>query len=565
MSCRTVLFATVPVVLVACGASGCSPPDAANMSATPAAPSAGAHDPIEIAAKSHKPPRDASDDFFEQDSITRLEIEIPPAELAKLRENGRVYVRGTLQERGGGLWNDVAIKLKGAAGSFREFDDKPALTLNMRKFKAKTVFHALEKFHLNNSVQDETYLHELLCSGLCRAAGVPAPRVSHARVFLNGRDAGLYVLKEGFDRKFLARHFASDEGNLYDGGFCEDIDADLERDEGKGPDDHADLHVLREACQAPDAEARWQELEKRLDVEAFLMFAALELMMGHWDGYCLNHNNYRLYFDPTSHQAYFFPHGMDQMFGDPGASILERPGAIVAATVMQNPAWRARYRATIRRLLPLFSPSDALLQRADAIQKRLEPVLHEIDPQLAIAHGERVNELKERLLARAASLNEQVDQPDPPPPQPLTFNDADPVELPDWEPESETEGAVVETVELPDDVKGYLIRCADSSECIASWRRKVLLARGEYRLVMSARAADIVAIEDEKGSGAGLRVSGASRAGGLAGTTDWTALEYAFRVEEDQREVVLVAELRAKRGEVCFDAGSACLYRMAGE
>ena len=74
----------------------------------------------------------------------------------------------------------VALKLKGAAGSFREWDDRPALTLNMHKFNKGGTFHGLVKFHLNNSVQDETYLHELLCSELFRRAGIPAPRVTRA-------------------------------------------------------------------------------------------------------------------------------------------------------------------------------------------------------------------------------------------------------------------------------------------------------------------------------------------------------------------------------------------------
>jgi spore coat protein H len=524
-----------------------------------------AHGSRAVAVKAKHPSPDASDAFFEKDAVTALEIKIAPTELAKLKENGRAYVRGRLQENGGATWSDVGIKLKGAAGSFREFDDRPALTLNMRKFKKKQAFHALEKFHLNNSVQDETYLHELLCAELFRGAGVPAPRATHARLFLNGRDVGLYVVKEGFDKKFLARHFADDNGNLYDGGFCEDIDADLERDEGKGADDHADLSALRDACQEPVPERRWRLLEERLDVEAFLTFAALELMTGHWDGYCLNHNNYRLYFDPTSGKAYFFPHGMDQMFGDPGASILERPGALVASTVMQNPEWRARYRGQLRRLLPLFSPPEALLKRVDKWQERLQPVLEKIDSQWAHDHADRVRELKERLTARAESLKEQCEQPDPPPPQPLEFDGDGGVELPDWEPASESDDAVVEAVDLPSDGHGYSIRCGPSGECIASWRRKVLLARGKYRVVMSARTTDVYPMTDEKGSGAGLRISGATRTGGLEGMAGWRPIEYHFRVEEEEREVVLVAELRAKRGEVCFDAGSARLFRTAAE
>jgi hypothetical protein len=65
----------------------------------------------------------------------------------------------------------------------------------------------LDKIHLNNSVQDRSYLTEILCGDLFLAAGVPAARGTHARVFLNGRDLGLYGLKEGFDQSFLRRHF----------------------------------------------------------------------------------------------------------------------------------------------------------------------------------------------------------------------------------------------------------------------------------------------------------------------------------------------------------------------
>jgi spore coat protein CotH len=125
---------------------------------------------------------------------------------------------------------DVAVKLKGAAGSFQELDGKPAFTLNVGKFLKGQEFHRLRKFHLNNSAQDESYTSEWLCASICRDLGLPATRVAHARVWLNDRDLGLYVLKEGFDRNFLRRNFTHPGGNLYDGGFCQEIDAELERD-----------------------------------------------------------------------------------------------------------------------------------------------------------------------------------------------------------------------------------------------------------------------------------------------------------------------------------------------
>jgi len=190
------LRTTITVALsAACGCRGCFAPEPSRPSSPTAASRVDSATAPPVSKKVRSPVPDASDAFFARESVTALEIEIDPVELSKLRENNRAYVRCRLREGDGDAWNDVAVKLKGAAGSFREFDDKPALTLNMHKFKKKQSFHSLEKLHLNNSVQDETYLNETLCSELCRSAGVPAPRVAHARVRLNGRDAGLYVLK----------------------------------------------------------------------------------------------------------------------------------------------------------------------------------------------------------------------------------------------------------------------------------------------------------------------------------------------------------------------------------
>src|SRR5262249_24800029 len=107
----------------------------------------------------------------------------------------------------------VGIHLKGSTGSFRSLDDKPAFTLNFDRFSRGTRFHGLRKIHLNNSVEDPSYLNEMIGSELFRAAGVPAPRVTHARVELNGTPLGLYVLKEGFTEDLAGRYFKRTDGN----------------------------------------------------------------------------------------------------------------------------------------------------------------------------------------------------------------------------------------------------------------------------------------------------------------------------------------------------------------
>ena len=513
----------------------------------------------------------ASDAFFTQGMIPDLRIEIPDAEMEKLLAGPRTfvigsprpYVQGTIRENGTTTYQNVAIKLKGSAGSFRPADDRPALSINVAKYEKEQTFHGLSKFHLNNSVQDDTYLHEWICEELLRAANIPATRVTHARVWLNNRDLGLYVLKSSFDKSFLQRHFTDAKGNLYEGGFVQDIDAELEKDEGKGPDDRSDLTALLEACREPDAYKRWERVDELLNVEQFISFMAMEMMIGHWDGYTLNHNNYRLYFDPTTNQAHFLPHGMDQVFNDPNASIINFPSSIVGSIVMMNGEWRARFRERVGELLELFSPTDKLLKRIDVAHARLRPVLFKMNPQTASDHDGRVNRLKERISARVENLLKQQSQPDP---KPRDFDDDGRLKLTDWTPVSESPDAKLEVVQLPKGIRAYSIRCGAKSPCNASWRCKTLLAKGTYVLHANVQTKTVVA-KDEKNVavGAGVRISGMDRSNVRKGTAPWTPLEFEFTVLEDLRNVEFVAELRARKGEVWYEVDSLYLTRKASE
>ncbi|HMS15698.1 MAG TPA: CotH kinase family protein, partial [Planctomycetota bacterium] len=507
---------------------------------------------------SRKP--DEADVFFTKGIIPRLEITLADEDLARIREKPREYVRAKVVENGRTTFADVGLKLKGAAGSFREWDDRPALTLRMDKYGGEAAFHGLKKFHLNNSVQDSTYLHEWLGSHIFRSGKIPAARVSHARVLLNGRDMGLYVLKEGFNEDFLSRSGRNPEGNLYDGGFCQDIDQKLNRNAGNQKNERADLKALHAAAIEQDLALRWKRTGELIDVPEFLTFVALELMTGHWDGYALNRNNYRVYFDPTSGKASFLPHGMDQIFGDPNASILDQPGAFVAAAVLKRPEWRTAFRKRMKELLPLFS-ADRLTARVEEVADRLQPVLLAMNAEEARAHEQRVRELVNRLTARERSLKEQVNLPEP---KPLAFRRNSPLVLTNWRPASESDDARLEELKIAGD-RVYSIEGGKSGRCLASWRRSVLLAKGRYRFSTVASVREVVALteEDAPGSLVGLRTSGTKREGGLGGTASLKNLTFEFEVEEDMRDVELVAEIRAKSGRVTFQVGSMKLTRLS--
>ncbi|MDX1927180.1 MAG: CotH kinase family protein [Pirellulaceae bacterium] len=496
--------------------------------------------------------------YFESGRIPELKLVIAGEGQQRLQEAPREYTRCSLIEDGSTTLKSIGVKLKGAAGSYRDFDDRPCLTLNIDKYKKDQRFHGMEKFHLNNAVQDESYLSEWLGSELFRKAGIPTPRVSHVRLWINDRDLGLYVLREGFDGPFLKRTFGSKDGNLYDGGFLQDIDSELEMDSGDDPDNRDDLLGLAIACYNPDPSVRKSLIAERLDMDQFLTFMAVERLCGHWDGYSINMNNYRVYF-PSNGKGIFLPHGMDQLFGDPGAGLYDHAPPLLSAAVMQNDELRTAYRARLDKLAPKFMPADAWLAKLDEVSERLQPVLESIDPNLAASHRDRVNEFKERFSQRIAALPELIEQGMP---VPVEFDSTGQLQLTDWYPSVEAEEAKVEEADV-DGVACFSITREPFGDYSSSWRTQVLLPRGNYRFEARIKTENVIPIPDDQGRGAGLRRSQSGRSNELTGTHDWTLVTYEWQVLEDQRNVELLLELRARHGRVWFERESLKLHRLA--
>jgi len=475
--------------------------------------------------------------WIERDAVARLAVELAPGALALLEENPRAYVRCTVTDEDGTRFEDVALKLRGQEGSFRALADKPAFTLNFDKLRRGRRFHDHDKLYLGNAVQDETYAREHVAALICAGAGIPTPRVAHARVALDGRDLGLFVVKEGFGPTFLARHFPDPTGNLYDDAVRQDLDGELEKDGGSGPDDASDVAELLAICADPDPAPRWAKLPERLDIDAFLRFAAFEAMAAHWDGYCWNRNNYRLYFDPRRGVAQFLPFAMDQVFGDPEFPVLEHPPAIVAAAVMPNPAWRTRYRTELTRLLPGFAP-ERLVPELQRVRERLLPHLREL--ALADSHLAQLRHLEHVITTRYAFLVRAVNDPDP---APLAFDDAGFTGLRDWRPIDGSTGLLERRSD-----GGLILAATADAPCRAAWRCTTYLTPGRYRLTATCTTRGVVA--HAPSDGATLRVAGASGPPALVGDHDAQGIACEATVLEPLRRVDWVIELVARAGRV---------------
>ena len=207
-------------------------------------------------------------ELFADRAVRTFKIEISGGEFEALKKENRQYVRGTIKE-GTNIFTNVAVHLKGM-GSFRPLHEKPSFAVRFDKFVPGQTYCGMSKFLLNNSSQDGSYLAEYMSTSLFRDAGLPAARVTHAFVELNGRDLGLYVLIEAMNKDFLRQHFRSARGHLYE-AYTQDIDQQLDQDGGK-PTDQTDRKALADATRIADPARRWTELGKVLDVDEFISF-----------------------------------------------------------------------------------------------------------------------------------------------------------------------------------------------------------------------------------------------------------------------------------------------------
>ncbi|HKS35801.1 MAG TPA: CotH kinase family protein [Verrucomicrobiae bacterium] len=454
-------------------------------------------------------------------------------------------------------YSNVALHLKGAAGSFRPFDDKPALTLSFSKHGSVQRFHGYSKISLNNSVQDPSYLSEAISRELFEAAGVPVPRADHATVLINGRDLGLYVLTEGWGKPFLRRYFKNVSGNLYDGGFVQDITGQLETNSGDRESDRSDLNRLLESALEPDPARRSERLAQVLDMERFFNFIAMEVMTCHWDGYALNRNNYRVFHDVETDRMVFMPHGLDQMFGvirsSPHSSIDDPMRGLVARAVLGTPFGRERYLERIAYLRTNVFLEERLTNRVHELSRRIRPTLAAYAPDLAEEHDAQVAYLCQRIVERARSISEQLAAPQ----RPVQFDDRGMARLSDWIPHRSARRRGVGQLERAErDGRKVLQIGAGTGGGAGAWRTQVLLEAGAYRFEGNVQTRGVGTT-----GGVSLRIPGTRDVWMQATQNEWSLISHGFTVTQPLVEIELICEMRAGSGEVWFEQDSLRLFR----
>lgn len=210
-------------------------------------------------------------------------------------------------------------------------------------------FEGLEKLNLKWFKDDATYAREIYSYDLFKRFGCwTAPRASYCKITIKVKGDnkpayfGVYAMIESIDEVYIKNRqsqWGSSIGFLWKGGWSGNDNANFYSTNSMGVEE-VNLDASLSKYFAYDLKTRKKELEtakieltqfindlnnkkgedfknwisQKMDVNLFLKTYATNVMLGMWDDYWINGNNFYFYFAPNG-KAYFIPYDYDNTLG----------------------------------------------------------------------------------------------------------------------------------------------------------------------------------------------------------------------------------------------------------
>jgi len=268
-------------------------------------------------------------DIYNPAKITRIDFNLPAASVASLNNNDtlKTYVPGSVTLTSGTKTSgvqEVEVRLKGST-SLQKLDWTPSFKIKFKKGASGLGYLGLRRMTLNAMTQDGSKLHEYGAYALFTAMSVPASKTGWARIYVNGKDKGLYINVETPDETFMARRFKDITQHVYEGSGSDFYTGSDQGDKDTWPflvdygwkvtPNKFDLKNL--IVHSNQYSSSWYSgLQYLTDRTALIKFLAVENFLGHWDGYSGPLKNNYFIRSNTQGKFTFIPWGTDQTFGE---------------------------------------------------------------------------------------------------------------------------------------------------------------------------------------------------------------------------------------------------------
>ena len=341
------------------------------------------------------------DDIFPTDRIIDVQITVSQRDWDTIRYQSRDFMTALGASRqfkpmespytyveasvsiDGVVFPKVGLRKKGFIGSLSS--TRPSLKIKLNHIDKEGGIEGLTNLTLNNNKQDTSLMSQFVGYALFNAIGSPAPRCAYAKVTVNGKNLGIYSHVETFRRPLLKRAFGNSDGPLYEGtvvDFYEGWENSFEHKRGDDARGRAHINALIDVL--ANSKATEADIGKFVDLDSFYRFWAIEGLVGFWDGYSGNKNNFFAYLNPEDNKFYFLPWGMDSIFtkmskiefmNDARAPISVKTQGLIAYKLYQFETGRKRYAEALTGILEKYWDSSELLATIDKTAVMVEPHL----------------------------------------------------------------------------------------------------------------------------------------------------------------------------------------------
>ncbi|MFY8078119.1 MAG: CotH kinase family protein, partial [Flavobacteriales bacterium] len=269
----------------------------------------------------------AFNEAFLQDEVASISITIDPDSLLSMYNNlgnshefpaDMVYTFSS----GFSAYSQVGIRFRGNTSLNAQ---KKSFKIILDKFIDQN-FYGLEELNLIANQNDPSLLRAKLCWDFFRNAGLPACRTSHVRVYLNGTYAGVYVNVEHIDSHFADVRFDDGTGNLWKCLWGSDLtfqgtnptlytDDAYDLVENEFLFNYSELAQFINVLNNTPLSSLPCELEKVFNVHDYLKIMAADILLGNWDNYIFNKNNFYLYHNEKTGKLEYIPYDLDNTLG----------------------------------------------------------------------------------------------------------------------------------------------------------------------------------------------------------------------------------------------------------
>lgn len=247
-----------------------------------------------------------SDDLFNPEVLQRIDLWLNSSDWAKLKAafQENTYYPADV------TWNGQTVRNVGirSRGLGSRSSTKPGLRVDFDRYSSGQQFLGLKSFVLDNLTQDKTGVRETVAMRFFTRLGIPSPRETHTRLYVNGVYAGLYGLVETVDKTMMRRVFGSIGDNVQNDGYLFEYNYVIgsawrftydgaalapykSRFDIKTNERHTESQIwgpieeLVRLVNHTDASAFEQAIGPRLDLPAFVRYIAAQNFIAQNDGF----------------------------------------------------------------------------------------------------------------------------------------------------------------------------------------------------------------------------------------------------------------------------------------